>query len=63
MSNRKQYSPEQKVSIVRRHLFENVPVPTCAMNSASTPPSTTSGKSSFLRTQRVPSHGVRTRPT
>jgi len=26
MSNRKQYSPEQKVSIVRRHLLENVPV-------------------------------------
>ena len=26
MSNRKQYSPKQKVSIVRRHLLENVPV-------------------------------------
>ena len=26
MSNRKQYSSEQKVSIVRRHLLENVPV-------------------------------------
>ncbi len=26
MSQRKQYSPEQKVSIVRRHLLENVPV-------------------------------------
>ncbi len=26
MSTRKQYSPEQKVSIVRRHLLENVPI-------------------------------------
>lgn len=26
MSNRKRLSPEQKVSIVRRHLLENVPV-------------------------------------
>ena len=26
MSNRKQYSPEQKVSIVRRYLLKNVPV-------------------------------------
>jgi len=26
MSQRKQYSPEQKVAIIRRHLLENVPV-------------------------------------
>lgn len=26
MSTRKQYSPEQKLAIVRRHLLENVPV-------------------------------------
>ena len=26
MSNRKQFTPEQKVAMVRRHLIENVPV-------------------------------------
>ena len=63
MSQRKQYSPEQKVSIVRRHLLENVPVSDLCDEFGIHATQYYQWQKSFSRMPRARSHGTLTRPT
>ena len=50
---RHNYTPEEKVSILRRHLVEHVAVyPTCVTSIISSPGFSIAGRSSFLRTEQ-----------
>jgi transposase-like protein len=63
MSQRKQYSPEQKVSIVRRHLLENVLVSDLWDEFGIHATQYYQWQNSFSRTPRARLRGVPTRPT
>ena len=51
---RKHYTPEKKVAILRRHLLEQVPIRSCVTNRDSSPRSSTAGRRSSSATARLP---------
>jgi transposase len=52
---RKQYAPEEKVAILRRHLLEKEPISSCAMKWDSSRRSSTAGRRNSSRTGLLPS--------
>ena len=52
---RKHYSPEEKVAILRRHLLENEPISKLCDELGLRPRSSTAGRKSSSRTERPPS--------